>query len=104
MLSGGFPGKAMMDSSSQVSTVAEWYYSKYLENPDLISVEKLLDLRQVSQQQVEYVGIVAVDLQLPELQSEQTFSTLILVVKDTQLNTDIPFLIEINVVNACFHF
>ena len=104
MLADGVPGKAMMDSGSQVSTVAEWYYRKYLENSDLISVEELLDLRQVSGQQLEYIGIVAVDLQFPELQSEQTFSTPILVLKDTEFNTDIPFLIGTNVINACFQF
>ena len=83
VLADGVPGKAMMYSDSQVSTVAEWYYHKYLENSDLISIEELLDLRQVSEQQLEYIGILAVDLQFPELQSEQTFSTPVLVLKDT---------------------
>ena len=85
VLADGVPGRAMLDSGSQVSTVAEWYYRKYLENSDLISVEELRDLRQVSGQQSEYIGIVAVDLQFPELQSEQTFSAPILVLKDTHV-------------------
>ena len=102
VLADGITTKALLDSGSQVSTVAECFFNKYLQSSDLISVDEILDLRQVSGQPLQYIGIIAIDLEFLEFKNYKVFSTPFLVLKDTQFNSDVPFLIGTNVINTCF--
>ena len=49
--------KSLLDSGSQVTTVAEWFYKQYLKDSDFIVVDELLDL-QVNGQQLDYSNII----------------------------------------------
>ena len=91
------PCTALLDTGSQVCAVAEWFVQKHLSPSDLTTLEQLIDLRGVSGQQVDYLGIIPVDLCFPELFQEQVFSVPVLVMKDTAFNNDVPFLIGTNV-------
>ena len=97
------PCSALLDTGSQVCTVAAWFAQKHLLFSDFTTVEQLIDLRQVDGQQVDYHGVIPVDLKFPELISEQTFTVPVLVMKDTAFSHDVPFLIGTNVLSSCLH-
>ena len=73
VLADGITTKALLDSGSQVSTVAEWFFKKYLQSSDLISVDEILDLRQVSRPPLQYIGIMAVDQNFLSLKTTNHF-------------------------------
>ena len=93
--------KGLLDSGSQVTTVAEWFYKQYLQESDMIAVNELLDLKQVSGQHLDYIGIIAVDLKFPDLDENRLFSTPVIIMNDTHFNHNVPFLVGTNVIKSC---
>ena len=97
------PCKGLLDTGSQVCTIAEWFFDQHLQSSDLVTVEELLDLRQVSGEPVEYCGILPVDLKFPDLHSNRIFSVPVLVMKNTNFNHEVPILIGTNVLSSCLN-
>ena len=104
MIAEGVTCKGLLDSGSQVTTVAEWFYKQFLQNSDLITVDELLDLKQVSGHQLDYSGIIAVDSKFPELDNDKICSTPVIGIKDTNFNQEVPFLLGTNVFKSCLSY
>lgn len=104
MLADGIPSKALLDTGSQVCTVAEWFMKKHLQSSEMTTINELLELRQVDGQSLDYCGVLPIDIKFPDLHSDRTFSVPVLVMRDTTFNKTVPFLIGTNLLESCLQF
>ena len=74
----------LIDTGSQVNTIAKWYYDKYLSVKPLRSVENLLRVVGAGGQEVPFCGFVNVEVTFPkyDIGTDAAVPALVLVVPD----------------------
>lgn len=90
---------ALLDTGSQVSTIAEWYYNKYLSNKPVQPIENLLRVVGAGGQEVPFSGFIDVEVSFPHSDTgdDDTVVALVLIVQDNEYNKCVPMVIGTNV-------
>ena len=88
---------ALVDTGSQVSTLANWFYQKHCSSETLYSCSSLLRVEGADGNKLPYLGFVVCDITLPLTGSDVfCISIPVLVVPDTPYNASVPFLMGTN--------
>ena len=103
VIADGNTSVGLLDSGSQVTTVAEWYYQDYLKDNPLLSVEETLHITGATGDKLPYKGVVEVNLSFPEIADEFFVPTPVLIVGDTEFSRSTPFIIGMNVIDYCLN-
>ncbi len=90
--------RSLIDSGSQVTTIANSYYEEHLSETPLLPMEDLL-VKGAGGQDVPFYGYVEVSLTIPHGNSRTTtMDVLALIVEDTPDNKDVPIVVGTNVI------
>ena len=83
---------AMIDSGSQVTIIASSFYHKHLSDVPYTSLDQALDIQGVTDDYLQYEGIIEVDVSFERklFGDVSTKSILAVVAKDTDINADLP--------------
>ena len=95
--------KGILDTGSQITTVSE----SFIRSVPGIQIEDVTDFLKIevaSGHRLAYIGIVVSALSFPSLGEhfDSTEPIPILVVKDTDFNKNVPFIIGTNIISHCF--
>ena len=80
----GKPTVALLDSGSQVTTVARWYMDLEIPEVNIQGIEQFLQITVASGSSLEYYGVAELELEFPELELKDSFPTPVIVVIDTE--------------------
>ena len=92
--------KCLLDTGSQVSTVSDTYFSKYLQrHAELKDIGDLISIEVAGGHKLPYQGYVEVSVRLPRfvIGSRREIQVLLLVVEETPFNKEVPVLLGTNV-------
>ena len=88
---------ALLDTGSMVSTVSRTFYDSHLNDTPLHPLQDILNIECAGGQLLPYDGYIEADLSLVDQKGEETGLTfLLLVVPETDYNTDVPVLLGTN--------
>ena len=96
----GHKCKCLIDTGSQVSTISEFFFTRYLQHyVELQNLNGLISIEVAGGHRLPYIGYVNVPIRLPkgELGSRKAIDVLLLVVKDTNFNNEVPALLGTNI-------
>ena len=88
----------LIDTGSQVSTIAKWYY-KYLSVKPLHSMENLSRVVGAGGQEVPFCGFIDIEVTFPKYDTgtDAAVTALVLVVPNNDYNKRVPVVIGTNV-------
>ena len=91
---------ALLDTGSQVSSLAHSFYKNYFSSYQLHDISKLLSVETVSGQSLPFHGFCEFEISF-QLSEENIFKKVIpfLIVPDTNYNSKVPVLIGTNILN-----
>ena len=92
----------LLDTGSQVTTVAQWFVREKLPKFEVESVENFLKLTSASGNNIGFIGVVDLNLKFSFGLTEGIYPTPVVVVNDTDYNQRVPFIIGTNILNSCF--
>ena len=98
----GITTQGLLDTGSQITTVAKWFCNDFLNDLPIKPLSDFLDIQVPGGHSLEYEGVIDIDIQLPRSGSNETFPTPVLVVNDTSYNKRTPFVVGTNVIARCF--
>ncbi len=95
--------KALLDTGSQVATVAEWFVKEHLQSAEVESLDSFLNVEDSSGNRLGYKGVVNCDISVSEITGGEglVIPTPSLVVGDTRYNHSTPAIIGTNVLERC---
>ena len=98
------PCLALLDTGSQVSSVSQSFYNRYLPYCPINSVENLVKLVGAGGEQVPYIGYIEVRVSFPKEESGVFLgeNALVLVVPDNDYNKRVPAVIGTNIAKAFY--
>lgn len=101
---GGTECNCLLDTGSQVTTIAQSFYNNHLSDQPIQPIDKLLAVEGANGQLVPYSGYIEVCIKFPKdfAQSEPEIHTLALVVPDVTSNNDVPLLIGTNTLDVIY--
>lgn len=101
---GGVDCSCLLDTGSQVTTVAKSFYQTHLSDHPIKPISNILEVEGANGQPVPYLGYVEVNLKFPRalLESEPEISTLALIIPDLWSNSDVPLLIGTNTLDPLY--
>lgn len=94
----------LLDTGSQVTTVAHSFYKDYLLDQPIHPINQLLAVEGANGQLVPYLGYIEVCIKFPKefISSEPEIYTLALVVPDVSSSSEVPLLIGTNTLDAIY--
>lgn len=94
----------LLDTGSQVTTVAQSFYNNCLCDQPIHPIDQLLAVEGANGQLVPYLGYVEVSIKFPKdfILSEPEIFTLALVVPDVSSSSEVPLLIGTNTLDAVY--
>lgn len=101
---GGVDCSCLLDTGSQVTTVAKSFYQTHLSEHPIKPISDILEVEGANGQPVPYLGYIEVDLKFPKalLESEPEIATLALIVPDLRSNSGVPLLIGTNTLDPLY--
>lgn len=95
----GVQCKCLIDTGSQVTCLSESFYRQNLGHRELYSVNDLLHIEGAAGQVVPYLGYIEVELRFPKNMcgTGSKFNVLVLICPDQPYNSNMPFLVGMNV-------
>ena len=97
--------KALLDTGSCVSTISQSFYENNFKHLELMPLDNILKLECADGKTMPYFGYIQVELQSAEFPVECVHNCILLVVPDTEYNTNVPILLGTNVLvdflNTC---
>ena len=99
----GFKSKALLDTGSQVTTLAKWFHDKYLAEYPIQTIFSLFNIETASGHDMGYLGVCELDLEFPDLEGNPSIVTPVLIVDSTNFNKDVPLLVGTNILKHCLH-
>ena len=99
----GIPCRSLVDSGSQISSVAEWFYRNSLKHVPLETLDTMLHIQGAGGHPLRYLGYIKVDISFPQGVNDVSQPALVLVVPDTDYNKEVPLLIGTNLIKHFFH-
>ena len=99
----GTPCLALIDTGSQITTVNDSFYKEYLTSCPIKELDDILSVEGANGQEVPFLGYIEADISFSEHTNglEEQVPTVILVVPNTNFNTDVSVLIGTNVIRYC---
>ncbi|XP_069115865.1 uncharacterized protein [Argopecten irradians] len=92
--------KALLDTGSTVSTISRHFHKTYLSDIHIQPLSTVLNIECADGQQLPYDGIIEVDLEVNGINGTQRVeSCVLLVVPDSNYNSNVPLLIGTNIQN-----
>lgn len=99
---GNVPARGLLDTGSMITTVSEDFYSRNLASYDILPMSSSLKVTGATGQSLSLLGYIEVQLCFPNLQHKQiTHTALVVVVPNTEYNSQIPVLLGTNVLGDC---
>lgn len=100
----GVECSCLLDSGSQVTTIAQSFYQEHLPDHPIKPISDLLEVECANGQTVPYLGYIETSIAFPKAldQSELELTTLALVVPDIRSNSDTPLLIGTNTLDPLY--
>lgn len=100
----GVECSCLLDTGSQVTTVAKSFYKAHLSDRPIKPISNILEVEGANGQPVPYLGYIEVDLKFPKafLESEPEIATLALIVPDLRLNNGVPLLVGTNTLDPLY--
>lgn len=100
----GVESNCLIDTGSQVTTVAQSFYDKYLSGCTIEPVNNILEVDGANGQPVPYNGYVEISMKFPKefIAAEPEVQTLALVVPDNRSNSSIQVLIGANTLDPLY--
>lgn len=97
------PCLSLVDTGSQISTVSEGFREEYLDGCPIRELDDILKIEGAGGQDVPILGYIEADISFPEQTcgSQRRVPTLLLVVRDTSFNKQVPIVIGTNVIRKC---
>ena len=96
---------ALIDTGSQITSLAFSHFNKYFSDVSLIDIGQLLKVESVSGQSLPYHGYFECSLSVPITESQSfEINVPVLVVPDTRYNQSVPLLLGTNVLNKMMNF
>lgn len=101
---GGVDTSTLLDTGSQVTTLAKSFYETHLSELPIQPISDMLEVEGANGQPVPYLGYVEVNLRFPKtfLESEPEMSTLALIVPDLRSNCGVPLLVGTNTLDPLY--
>ena len=95
----GIEVECLLDSGSQVSTVSEGFYNRYLSSRPLESLQSAINIEGIGGHRLPYLGYVSVPVQFPgsPTTESQPKECLFLVCPDTGFSEKVPVLVGTNI-------
>ena len=90
----------LIDTGSQITTVAHWFYDQHFKDSDMETIEDFLDIKLADGKALPYLGIVLLHLVFPDVGETISFVTPVVIVSDTDFNKHLPVLLGTNVMEA----
>ena len=101
----GITVTTLLDTGSCVSTIGKSVYDKHLSHLELLPLNSILKLECADGQSLPYFGCIHVDIRPENFPTEHVQSSILLVVPDTEYNSNVPLLLGTNVLdeflNSC---
>ena len=95
----------LLDTGSCVSTISKAFYENNFKDLELMPLDNILKLECADGQSLPYFGYIQVDLQSVDFPTKHVQSSILLVVPDTEYNSNVPLLLGTNVLteflNSC---
>jgi hypothetical protein len=100
----GISCRALVDSGSQITTIADHFYREYLEDVPLQTLDSILEIKGAGGHTLNYLGYVSINIAFPEGVNGDVKEhvALVLVVPDTEYNTRVPLIIGTNLIRPYF--
>ena len=98
----GITVTSLLDTGSCVSTIGKSFYDKHLSHLELLPLDSILKLECAVGQSLPYFGCIHVDIQSVNFPTEHVQSSILLVVPDSEYNSNVPLLLGTNVLNEFF--
>ena len=95
----GITDTSLLDTGPCVSTIGKSFYDKHLSHLELLPLDSILKLKCADRQSLHYFGCIHVDIQSVNFPTEHVQSSILLVVPDTEYNSNVPLLLGTNVLN-----
>ena len=96
--------KGLLDSGSCISTVAKWFYDESLSTIPMKTLSESLNIEVAGGGDLQYLGLIEIDISLPEIDPVVTFPTPVLVVDNTNFSKKSSFVIGKKIINPCMKF
>ena len=93
----GIAKKALLDTGSCVSTCSRSFYENNLSRLDLMPLDNFVTLECANGEHMPYFGYIQVDVKPNGVPSDHVQSSILLVVPDTECNTNLSVLLGTNV-------
>ena len=93
--------KGLLDTGSQITTVAEWLCREQLPDTPVEPLDVCLQINVAGGHTLGYQGVVILNLEFPGSGVTDAFPTPVLVVNNTEHNKMVPFIIGTNVIDSC---
>ena len=91
-----------MDTGSCVSTCSGFFYENNLSHLELMPLDKFVKLECAKGEYMPYFDYIQVDIKPIDIPSDHVQSSILLVVPDTECNTNLPPLLRTNVLSEFF--
>lgn len=94
----------LLDTGSQVTTVAQSFYSRCLSDQPVQPTDQLLTVQGANGQSVPYLGYIEICIKFPKdfLQSQPAIPTLVLVAPYINSSGEVPLIIGTNTLDAVY--
>ena len=97
----GHPCLALLDTSSQVTSVSHRFYQQHLSKRPLRPVNRLVRVVGVAGQDIPFLGYIKLNICLEDAGTNRNFPTLALVVPDNEDNQRFSLILGTNVDKQC---
>ena len=96
LLASGIEAKGLLDTGSQITTVSEQFLKENIPGVEVENIDKFLNIEVAGGHSLEYTGVVILEFSFPKLGLYCTDPVPVLVVKETNYNRNVPFIIGTN--------
>jgi hypothetical protein len=94
----GMQTMALIDSGAMVTTVSQAFFEQLVPTPVLHTLEELkLSVKGADDKEIPYIGYIEACIRVPKL-TDESFPVPVLVVCNTDFNSDVPVIIGTNVI------
>ena len=97
----GVKSHCLLDTGSQICTVAEWFLLEHFPDCSIEPLQEFLQIEIPGGHHLKYLGVVVLDFELLGSGTDQVYPTPVLVVHDTPYNQRVPFILGMNLIVPC---
>jgi hypothetical protein len=95
-----FKTHALIDTGSQITTLAQWFFEQHFSDSSFENFDEILHINLADGSPLQYLGIVYLNLSFSDVDEALVFPTPVVIVSNTEFNRSCPVLIGTNVIDA----